>query len=134
MCAARASISSALCDSQSTQTFLIELGEVHRYLESPVCTKAKKVVRLLLGWGFIFVGIVGLFLPFLQGVLFLIVGLALLSSEYVWADHLLQKIRTRFPALSVRFDEAAANAHKWTSRWFHHTQRDVSVGTTKTLP
>lgn len=97
-------------------------------------TKAKKVVRLLLGWGFILVGIVGLFLPLLQGVLFLIVGLLILSSEYVWADRLLQKIRAHFPRLSARFDEAAARAHKWTSRRFHHTQRDVSRGTTKTFP
>jgi uncharacterized membrane protein YbaN (DUF454 family) len=99
-----------------------------------VRTKAKKVVRLMLGWGFILVGIVGLFLPLLQGVLFLMVGLLILSSEYVWADRLLQKIRTRFPGLSARFDEAAANAHKWTRRRFRHTQRDVSGGTTKTLP
>lgn len=82
-------------------------------------TKAKKVLLLLLGWGFILVGIVGLFLPFLQGVLFLIVGLLILSSEYVWASRLLQKIRTRFPGLSARFDAAAANAHKWTSKRFH---------------
>lgn len=100
--------------------------------------KAKKVVRLLLGWGFIVGGIVGLFLPLLQGVLFLFVGLLILSSEYVWADNLLRKIRTRFPVLSSRFDQAAAKAHKWTSRRFHHTQRDswrnnedIPIATTK---
>ncbi|HET6175627.1 MAG TPA: PGPGW domain-containing protein [Candidatus Sulfotelmatobacter sp.] len=96
--------------------------------------KAKKVARLFVGWGFILLGMVGLFVPFLQGVLFLIVGLLILSSEYVWANRLLQKIRTRFPGLSARFEEAAANGQKWMSRRFHHTQRDVSGETTETLP
>lgn len=96
--------------------------------------KAKKVARQMLGWGFILVGIVGLFLPIMQGVLFLIVGLVILSSEYVWAARLLQKLRTRFPGLSARFEQAAANAQKWANRWFHHTKPEVSVETNKIWP
>jgi uncharacterized protein len=43
--------------------------------------QVKRVVILSVGWGFILLGIVGLFLPILQGVLFLFVGLIILSSK-----------------------------------------------------
>jgi uncharacterized protein len=66
--------------------------------------RVKKMVLLLLGWSFIVLGVIGLSLPILQGVLLLIIGLVILSSEYKWAHKLLRKIRTRFPqfAFGVR--------------------------------
>jgi len=84
--------------------------------------RVKKILLLLLGWGFIVLGMIGLFLPILQGVLFLIVGLLILSSEYVWAHKLLQKIRTRFPEFASRWNEAAITAHRWTENIFHRTR------------
>ncbi|HKS73921.1 MAG TPA: PGPGW domain-containing protein [Terriglobales bacterium] len=93
--------------------------------------KAKKLIRLFLGWGFILLGVIGLFLPILQGVLFLIVGLVILSSEYAWAHDLLQKIRIRFPKASSRLDEATAKAHQWMDKLFHRKQRSAPDGTTK---
>jgi uncharacterized membrane protein YbaN (DUF454 family) len=81
-----------------------------------VRTTAKKVALLLVGWGFILAGIVGMILPVLPGVVFMIVGLLILSSEYVWASDLLQEIRARFPALSSRVNEAATRASKWTGK------------------
>ena len=84
--------------------------------------RIKKFVVLLLGWGFLVLGVIGLFLPVLQGVLFLIVGLLILSSEYVWAHRLLQKIRRRFPEFTSRCDEAADKAHRWTGQVFHRTR------------
>jgi uncharacterized membrane protein YbaN (DUF454 family) len=84
--------------------------------------RVKKIVLQLLGWGFIVLGVIGLFLPILQGVLFLIVGLLILSSEYVWAHKLLQKMRTRFPEFASRWDEAANKAHRWTDNIAHRTR------------
>lgn len=81
--------------------------------------RVKKLVLLLLGWGFLVLGVVGLFLPVLQGVLFLLVGLVILSSEYVWAHELLQKIRRRFPKFASQWDKAADKAHRWTGQLFH---------------
>ena len=37
----------------------------------------KKVGLLIIGWFFIALGILGLFLPFLQGILFILIGLAI---------------------------------------------------------
>jgi|SRR6516164_7341675 hypothetical protein len=97
--------------------------------------RVKKIVLLLLGWGFIVLGVIGLFLPILQGVLFLIVGLLILSSEYVWAHKLLQKICTRFPQIASRWDEAAIKAHRWTENVFHRTRETskyIEVGAERT--
>jgi uncharacterized protein len=76
----------------------------------------KRALVLLVGWGFILLGIVGLFLPVLQGVLFLFIGLVILSSEYVWAHHLITRLRQRFPKVGRIADEAAAKAAGWLRR------------------
>jgi len=40
-----------------------------------------RVARILGGVAFLILGVLGLFLPFLQGILFLAIGLTLLSHE-----------------------------------------------------
>ncbi len=54
---------------------------------------ARRIAILALGWGFILLGIVGLVLPVLQGFLFLLIGLALLSSESKTARRILERLR-----------------------------------------
>jgi uncharacterized protein len=51
-----------------------------------------RILRLTAGWSLIAVGIVGLFLPILQGLLFIASGLAILSSESRWAKVLLDRL------------------------------------------
>jgi uncharacterized protein len=77
---------------------------------------AKRILVLVAGWSFILLGIAGLFLPFLQGVLFILVGLIILSSQYARARLLLRKLRERFPRLGRIVDVARAQAAKWTQR------------------
>ena len=50
-----------------------------------------RVLRLTAGWALIVVGVIGLFLPILQGILFIASGLALLSTESRWAKQLLER-------------------------------------------
>ena len=82
----------------------------------------KRVLVLVIGWAFIALGIVGLFLPVLQGILFLLIGLVILSTEYVWAHHLLDKLRQRFPKLGRVADEATAKANRWMQHLFRHRE------------
>jgi uncharacterized membrane protein YbaN (DUF454 family) len=69
--------------------------------------RLKQVIVIVVGWTFIVLGIAGLFLPVLQGVLFLLIGLLILSTEYVWAHNLLHKLRTRSPKLSGHMGSCA---------------------------
>jgi uncharacterized membrane protein YbaN (DUF454 family) len=85
---------------------------------------AKRVLVEIVGWTFIVLGIVGLFLPILQGVLFLLIGLTILSTEYVWAHHLLHKLRDRFPRLSEKVELASRKASEWLRRMAGHTEVD----------
>ena len=76
----------------------------------------QKWLTLLAGWTFIVLGIAGLFLPVLQGILFLMIGLMILSSEYAWAHSVLEKLRTRFPRVAARFQEVTEKARAWINR------------------
>ena len=76
----------------------------------------KRVAVLTLGWLFILFGIVGLVLPVLQGILFLLIGLALLSTESEIARNVLGRLRARFPRLSERIEFAEDRALEWWNR------------------
>lgn len=51
----------------------------------------------VLGWMFVVLGILGIFLPLLQGILFIVIGLTILSSRYTFAQNLLKKAENRYP-------------------------------------
>ena len=68
--------------------------------------RLKRYAVLALGWLFIFLGILGLFLPILQGILFLTIGLILLSRESEWAAGKLDRLKTRYPRFGKTYDEA----------------------------
>jgi uncharacterized membrane protein YbaN (DUF454 family) len=52
-----------------------------------------RISKIVGGVAFILLGIAGLFLPFLQGILFLVIGLSLLSTESERARRLLEKLK-----------------------------------------
>lgn len=56
-----------------------------------------RAVKIASGFTLLGLGVVGLFLPFLQGVLFMLVGLALLSSESRRLRGFLERLRRRYP-------------------------------------
>src|SRR5512146_288541 len=89
-------------------------------------TAAKRIGVLLLGWGFVLLGIAGLFLPVLQGILFLLIGLFILSSEYVWAHRLLGKLKARFPKIATQFETAKEKAEAWISRAVHREHKPAT--------
>ena len=80
----------------------------------------RRVVVLIVGWLLIAVGIVGLFLPVLQGVLFILVGLAVLSRESEIARRWLQSARGRYPKADVKLKEWG----RWWRMRFGRTSGD----------
>lgn len=59
----------------------------------------KRTVSLALGWVLVGLGIVGLFLPLLQGVLLIAAGLLLLSRNSETARGWIERLRRRWPRL-----------------------------------
>lgn len=67
-----------------------------------------RVARIILGFVLVGLGIVGLFLPFLQGIAMIVAGFLLLAREFHWARRVLDWAKRRWS--SVR--EAGARADK----------------------
>lgn len=86
-------------------------------------THALRMAKLILGWFFLILGVIGLFLPVLQGVLFIVIGLAILAPEQEWAHRLLLWLRRRFPHLATVFDQGRLRAERWLRRFTHRGKR-----------
>ncbi len=84
----------------------------------------KRALVLVVGWAFILLGIAGLFLPVLQGILFLLIGLFILSSEYVWAHNLLHRLKDKFPKIAAQFELAKAKAEQKMARIFRKSAKE----------
>jgi len=67
-------------------------------------SKIKRIITKALGWALLILGIIGLFLPVLQGILFLLIGLYFLSHETPWAARLFNRIKKRYPAINNKFE------------------------------
>ncbi len=76
--------------------------------------KIKRAITLTIGGVFILLGIAGLFLPFLQGILFLIIGLAVLSKESKTAHRILQRSKEKYPGI---YSKATDWTHKLRRRF-----------------
>jgi uncharacterized membrane protein YbaN (DUF454 family) len=64
----------------------------------------------------VFLGVIGLVLPVLQGILFLLIGFALLSKESPFIRRLHDRLRARYPKLAEKMDMADARAQRVWSR------------------
>jgi uncharacterized protein len=76
----------------------------------------KRAALLVGGWIFILLGLGGLMLPLFPSLLLLLMGLVILSTEYVWAHQLLTKMRLRFARVSPATDRVATKASDWVGR------------------
>ncbi len=70
----------------------------------------KLVAMVVIGCFFILLGIIGLFLPILQGLLFILIGIAILAPYFPPFKTLLNAIYHRFPRLH-------RNVRLWRRRW-----------------
>ena len=76
----------------------------------------RRVAVLILGWALIAFGIVGLFLPVLQGVLFILLGLYVLSRESDTARRWLHRVRESHPGVDEKLKQWG---RKWRKRRNH---------------
>ncbi|MGE5515392.1 MAG: PGPGW domain-containing protein [Bacteroidota bacterium] len=85
--------------------------------------RAVRAGKIALGWVFLVLGVLGLFLPILQGVLFLAIGLAILATEQVWAHRLLTWLHRRFPRSAKVFDRARVSSERWVHKVLHRRRQ-----------
>ena len=76
----------------------------------PFRSKWRRFLILVAGWFFVVLGVLGIFLPILQGILFLAVGFYLLSLESPWAHRKIEQMRMKYPRLGATFDQARLKA------------------------
>lgn len=57
----------------------------------------------------------GLFLPILQGILFLAIGISLLASEIPWVERHVHRLKARHPKAAHAIDRA----EEWVARQWH---------------
>jgi uncharacterized membrane protein YbaN (DUF454 family) len=76
----------------------------------------KRALILFFGWAFVVLGVLGIFLPILQGILFLLVGLILLSRESEWVQGHIERLREKYPKFAEKHDEAEAYAERLWER------------------
>lgn len=75
-----------------------------------------RVALTVVGYVFLALGVVGLFLPFLQGILFLVVGLLILSRHAPWAERLLERLKRSHPKLAQTIITAEDTAERWMDK------------------
>jgi len=69
----------------------------------------------ILGWLLLILGVAGLFLPVLQGILFIFLGVVILAPNVPFFHRLLQRLKARYPEPFRQAEELKA---KMKSRWF----------------
>jgi len=72
-----------------------------------------RALKIAAGIFMLVLGFVGLFLPFLQGVLFMLIGLALLSTESERVRRLLDRVRARYPEVHAAERRLLAKVKGW---------------------
>jgi len=65
---------------------------------------------------FVVLGVLGIFLPILQGILFLAVGFYLLSLESPWAHRKIEQMRVKYPRFGATFDQARDRAARYARK------------------
>ena len=61
-------------------------------------------------------GVLGVILPFLHGMIFLLLGVFMLREQYLWANNALGPLQRRFPGMMSRMDGMEAKMFAWGRR------------------
>lgn len=72
--------------------------------------------RKLAGWSLIAFGVLGIILPFLHGMIFLLLGVFMLRQQYVWAHNALGPLQRRFPSMMAKMDGMETKFIAWGRR------------------
>lgn len=75
-----------------------------------------RMTKIVAGISLLVLGVIGLFLPILQGVLFLFLGLAVLATENRHAREVVETLKRRHPGPWKRMEKLKARISKFLHR------------------
>lgn len=78
--------------------------------------KILRIKWLLIGGAFVVLGVIGLFLPVLQGVLFIVIGILCLSKGSALVRSQKISLKRRFPRLGSKLTYLEDKARAWRKR------------------
>ena len=78
----------------------------------------KRLAFFIGGYAFLVLGVLGLFLPILQGILFLVIGFLLLAQVSPRVRFLRLRLRARYPQWAARYDQWEGKAKSWLKSRF----------------
>jgi hypothetical protein len=73
-------------------------------------------------------GVLGLVLPFLQGFLFLALGLFVLRHQYLWAHRGMGWVESRWPGAVLKAESLEARSIDWFARQAARVKRMFRLG------
>ena len=84
--------------------------------------------RKLLGWFFMVLGVAGLILPFLQGFLFLALGVFVLRDQYLWAANRWAWVQGRWPGAVSKIESMEVSMSARLAGWGAGLRRAIGRG------
>jgi hypothetical protein len=75
-----------------------------------------RVLTFAIGWALLLVGVAGLALPGIQGILTILIGVAVLSVASESAYRLLKRLLHRWPPVWDRIERLRERIHDWLHR------------------
>ena len=84
--------------------------------------------RKRLGWGFIVLGVLGCILPFLQGFLFLALGVFVLRDQYLWAANRWAWVQGRWPGAVSKIEALEVSMSARVAGWGAGLRRAIGRG------
>ena len=90
-----------------------QAGEVARRRRRARLSLGTRVLTFAVGWALLLVGVAGLALPGIQGILTILVGIAVLSLASETAYRLLKRLLHRWPPVWNRIERMRERIHDW---------------------